>query len=292
MIMSIVPPRLYEKGLSLVVKGQPAIYGTIAKSLTTAEGGLSWKGKPKHSFLFLGPTGTGKTETAKCISEMIFGQEKMIIFDMGSYQLDDTLPDFVKAFSSKIKSIEGQGSSVILFDEIEKATNLIKTLLLSMLDEARFTTDNGEVIDLSRHYLIFTSNLGCKKIIDSKVSDFATIQRIALTEAEKFFNPEVLARFGTVVVFNLLPYLVQQEICISFLKQYLQNIVQGRKVTYKDDVIHFLLRHGIDERLGARPLKGCIEKHVGYALASTNTKGDGNLYVQDREIFFQPTPKE
>lgn len=284
--MITVPSHLYEKGLSLTVKGQPQIYNRIAKALHTAQSGISWQeGRAKHSFLFLGPTGVGKTETAKCINYMLFGiEQKLITFDMGNYQTPETVPLFIETFYEVVSAAP---PSVILFDEIEKAAEDITTLLLAMLDEGRFTA-NKKQISLQNHYLIFTSNLGCKAIIDTKQTDFATIERLARSEAEAYFRPEIVARFGTVMVFNLLQQDTQKEIAQLFLEQFLAKNRDVVRAAYSPEVISYLRQKGTNVRMGARPLKNCIEQYVGFALAN-RTSDSGCLVVENNTIVFQST---
>jgi ATP-dependent Clp protease ATP-binding subunit ClpA len=265
----LLPPPLFEKALRLSVRGQDHIAAPVAAALRVAAKDLCETGKPKHSFLFLGPTGVGKTETARTVAELVYGdKDALMTFDMGAFQTEEMVPEFTSSFFNRL-SARPEGA-VILLDEIEKGHASITTLLLAILDEGRFTAREG-TLHLDKYFLIFTSNLGCKAIIGMSESDISTIKRFAIAEAENYFRPEVVARFNTVEVFGLLSLPIQKEICIKFLESYLKLVEQRHflKITYKPNVVTFLINKGMDNRLGARPLKNAVRRYVGDAIADS-----------------------
>lgn len=279
-----LPPALFEKALKLSVRGQDHIAAPVATALKIVVKDLCENGKLKHSFLFLGPTGVGKTETAKTIAEILYGDKSALMtFDMGAFQTEDMIPEFTSSFYKRVSALpEG---AVILCDEIEKGHALLTTLLLAMLDEGRFTAREG-TLNLENCLLICTSNLGCKSIINMSQSDITTIKRFAISEAESFFRPENVARFNTVEVFGLLSQKIQKEICIKFLEGYIKTMEQRHsvKISYKPNVVTFLINKGMDNRLGARPLRNAVWRYVGEAISDSidflSGKG-GSLTVEN-----------
>ena len=260
-----IPAHLVSEAMRLSVKGQDHVIEDIAQLLSNGESGLSPKGRPKGSFLFLGPTGVGKTEITKCISEILYGHSDLNVFDMGRFP-DQSDGDLFKDEFKKLLDKVGTGN-LFLFDEIEKSHKTIVDLFLAMNDEARFVHRETEY-DLSESYLVCTSNLGCKEIIEMQESEISSIIRFAKKAATDYFRPEGLVRFKNISVFNLLGYDVQVAICKGMVNKYARFIKEKFNIdlTLTHDAILFLMDKGIDQRLGARPLLNVVEREIPAAM--------------------------
>jgi|GEM_PF-6640290 len=279
-----VPANLVAEALRLSVKGQDHVVPKIADLLINGESGYSPRGRPKGTFLFLGPTGVGKTEITKAMSEVLFGHSDLETFDMGRYPSQDNgdvFKDELAEFLSKsIKDGDVQG--LLLFDEIEKAHKTIVDLFLSITDEARFV-HKGTRYDLSKCYIVCTSNLGCKEIIEMKESDISSIERFAKKAASDYFRPEGLVRFKNISVFNLLGFDVQKIICRGMVNKYGRFLKKERNMELEmtNSAVLYLLNIGVDQRLGARPLLNVIEREIPKAIINMDLRE--NYDVNSRE---------
>lgn len=255
------------------IVGQDLAIQQISNAIARGESGLSMPGRPRGSFLLLGPTGVGKTETAKQTAQYLYGSldEGYEAIDMAEYQGEKSVDDWKRLVTGKV-SRRPQGG-ILLFDEIEKAYRDILLNLLQILDEARLSSE-GTTYNLSNWYIYCTSNLGCAEMINMKHSAYATIARTAKSAAEQYFRPEVVARFNAVAVFQLLPFAHQQQICSAMLDLYLRFVQErsGLEMLYVGAVVQFLLRKGFNRRLGARPLRNTIETEVALAVQNYHSQ--------------------
>jgi ATP-dependent Clp protease ATP-binding subunit ClpA len=247
--------------------GQDYPLKQISNGIARGESGLSMPGRPKATFLLLGPTGVGKTESAKQSAIYLYGslEEGYEVVDMAEYQGAEAVEDWKKLVTEKV-SKRPQGG-ILLFDEIEKAYRDILLNFLQILDEGRLSY-SGVPYDFSNWYLFFTSNLGCAEMINMKHSAYATIARTAKSAAENHLRPEVVARFSEVCVFQLLPFVHQQQICSAMMDVYLRFVHEraGLEILYEGGVVQYLLRKGFNRRLGARPLRNTIETEISLAV--------------------------
>lgn len=253
----------------------------VAHAVCRAELGFSKPDKPKSTFLFLGPTGVGKTETALSLAEFLFGDRRALHrFDMAEYQGRNALARFLG--ESKVsQGLLGDAidatpnGSIFLFDEIEKADRDFLTVFLAIMDAARVTMTNGSTKDLSTSYLVFTSNLGCARAIQMDEVPYSTMERVVTDEAKHFFRPETYARFKHPIVFQKLSYQTQAEICRTYLDAELAHVggaITRRigvpiQLTYDRSALSFLVDKGYSSLLGARPMQNAVEQHVGIVLS-------------------------
>jgi ATP-dependent Clp protease ATP-binding subunit ClpB len=245
----------------------------VVSALHRGELGLTTPNRPRGSFLFLGPTGVGKTELSLAFTDYVLRKDKLFRFDMSEYQTQESLCVLLGGRIGEIgllgMAVAKSATGTLLFDEIEKAHPRVLDVFLQILDAARVTMASGETLDLSGFYIVFTSNIAATEIINLQHSSFATMERHVLAKAQRTLRPELYARITEKLVFNRLSYDVQMEIArlhiareLSFLRD------KGFDLTLGDSVVSFLMQRGFHPRLGARPLRDTIEKHLRGAVAN------------------------
>jgi ATP-dependent Clp protease ATP-binding subunit ClpA len=274
---SISPERLehlrhLETYLHDQIRGQDHVIPRMVSALHRGELGLSTPGRPRASFLLLGPTGVGKTEISIAFTRYLLDNNKLFRFDMSEYQTQESLGVLLGARIGEVGLLglarSKSATGTLLFDEIEKAHPRVLDLFLQILDAARVTMASGETLDLSGFYIVFTSNIAAAEILNLQHSSFATLERHVLAKAQQTLRPELYARITEKLVFNRLNYDVQMEIArlhiareLSFLRD------RGFELTLGHPVVSFLIQHGFYPRLGARPLRDIIEKYLRAAVA-------------------------
>ncbi len=290
--------RQLQSHLSDRIRGQNHVIPRVVSALHRGELGLTTPHRPRGSFLFLGPTGVGKTELSLAFTDYLLGKDKLFRFDMSEYQTQESLGVLLGGRIGETgllgmvvaKSVTG----TLLFDEIEKAHPRVLDVFLQILDAARVTMASGETLDLSGFYIVFTSNIAAAEIINLQHSSFATMERHVLAKAQRSLRPELYARITEKLVFNRLNYDVQMEIArlhiareLSFLRD------KGFELALGHSVISFLMQRGFHPRLGARPLRDTVEKHLRGAVANAMLGGVGlcarELVVCDNELILQPS---
>ena len=262
-----------EPHLRSVIRGQNHIIPRVASVLQRGELGFTKSNRPRGSFLFLGPTGVGKTELALAFTRFLFGAENLLRFDMSEYQTQDRLAVLLGGKQGEEgtlgQAVKRLRKGTILFDESEKAHPRILDILLQILDAARITLATGETLDLSNFYIVLTSNLGAADVMQLQHAPFATMERHVLSRASRTFRPELFARITEKLVFARLTYDIQLEIAESMLTAELTFLAEkGIHLTAAPEVLPFLIQRGFHPHLGARPLRDIIEKHVRDAVAS------------------------
>jgi ATP-dependent Clp protease ATP-binding subunit ClpA len=280
------------------IRGQNHVIPRVVSALQRGELGLTTVGRPRSSFLLLGPTGVGKTELSLAFTEYLLGRDKLFRFDMSEYQTQESLCVLLGGRVGEIgllgmavaKSVTG----TLLFDEIEKAHPRVLDVFLQILDAARVTMASGETLDLGQFYIVFTSNIAAAEIINLQHSSFATMERHVLAKAQRTLRPELYARITEKLVFNRLNYDVQMEIArlhvareLSFLRD------KGFDLTLGHSVVSFLMQRGFHSRLGARPLRDTVERHLRGAVAAAMLEQVGSctreLVVCGNELVLQPS---
>jgi len=278
------------------IRGQDHVLQPIIAALRRGELGLTKPGRPKGSFLLLGPTGVGKTEATVVFTNHLFGCEKLFRFDMSEFQTQESIALLLggklgeRGFLGVVREKANEGT--ILFDEVEKAHPRVMDLFLQMLDAARLTVATGETLDFSGFYLVMTSNIGSAELLGLQHSSESTMERHVMTRAQQSLRPEVFARISEKLVFHRLSYEHQLEIAEKFLLReigFLETL--GYKLTVTDEVLPFLVRQGFHPKLGARPMRDAVERSIGVAVSQALLEGRAGSGCLDvdvaRGLFFR-----
>jgi ATP-dependent Clp protease ATP-binding subunit ClpA len=271
--------------LDSLIIGQTGATARISKAIQAAELGLSdVRDRPKASFLFLGPTGVGKTECAKRFTEYLFGSHSMIeLIFMNEYSSESRLEEFLNRLESAIR--RNTDGTTLLFDEIEKAHPRLIDLFLSLIEEGRLTTLGGDRVSLAGFYLVLTSNLGSGDLAKMENAPFTTLERVALAVASQTLRPELFARITERVVFRPLGLEVQKSIIEGLIAQkllILSDHFKKRLSVDRGPVTAFLLRAGYNRDQGARLLRQEVDRQFNNAslawTLSSRLPGEGKFY--------------
>ena len=267
------------------IRGQTQVLPRIISTVKRGELNLTKPGRPRGSFLLLGPTGVGKTETVVVLTNQIFGAQKLFRFDMSEFQTQESLGLLLgsrpgeKGFLGA--AYERTKTGTLLFDEVEKAHPRIMDVFLQMLDAARVTIATGETLDLSGFYIVMTSNIGSAELMTLQHSAESTLERHVLSRAQQSLRPEIFARITEKLVFHRLSYEHQLEIAAKFLEKEISFLTgRGCNIRVAESVLAFVVRKGFHPKLGARPMRDAAEKLVGDAVALAlllNGSADGCL---------------
>jgi ATP-dependent Clp protease ATP-binding subunit ClpB len=269
-----------EDELRRSVVGQEPALRAVANAIRLSRSGLKDPNRPLGSFLFLGPTGVGKTETAKTLARTLFDSEKnMLRFDMSEFMEEHSLAKMIGSPPGYVgydeggqltESVRRQPYSVVLFDEIEKAHPKVLNVLLQMLDDGRVTDSHGRTVSFTNAIIILTSNIGALEILQGVEHGMGPVELKRLVQAEilKFLRPELLNRIDETVVFNPLG----QEVIESIVRIQLASLQkrlakQELHMEIDDAVVAHLARVGWDPAFGARPLRRAIQEHLEVPLS-------------------------
>ncbi|MEQ8428650.1 MAG: ATP-dependent chaperone ClpB [Gammaproteobacteria bacterium] len=275
-----------EDALHQRVVGQDQAIKAVANAIRRSRAGLSDPQKPNGSFLFLGPTGVGKTELCKSLTEFIFDSEDaMIRIDMSEFMEKHSVARLIGAPPGYVgyeqggyltEAVRRRPYSLILLDEIEKAHNDVFNILLQVLDDGRLTDGHGRTVDFRNTVIVMTSNLGSNLIQEmTNDSDYDTMKEVVMHEVSQHFRPEFLNRIDEVVVFHAL--LQEQinaiaKIQLSRLRKRLAD--QEMSLEISDEAITHLGKTGFDPVYGARPLKRAIQDDIETPIAEKILSGE------------------
>lgn len=285
-----------ESELHKRVIGQDEAVTAVAKAIKRSRVGLKDPKRPIGSFLFLGPTGVGKTELSKALAETVFGTEDALIrVDMSEYMEKHSVSKLIGSPPGYVGFEEGgqlsekvrtNPYSVILFDEIEKAHSDVFNILLQVLDDGHITDSQGRKVDFKNTIIIMTSNTGAQGIIDPKQLGFVTstdaakehedMKKNVMDELKRTFKPEFLNRIDDIIVFHALQEKDVREIAALMLRE-LKNRVKVQmdiELKFTDHLKKYIFEKGYDKKYGARPLKRAIQTYVEDELAEAILRGD------------------
>jgi ATP-dependent Clp protease ATP-binding subunit ClpB len=266
------------------VIGQREAVEAVANAVRRSRAGLQDPNRPIGSFIFLGPTGVGKTETARALAEFLFDDEHaMVRLDMSEYMEKHAVARLIGAPPGYVGYEEGgqlteavrrRPYSVILFDEIEKAHTDVFNILLQILDDGRLTDSQGRTVDFRNTVIIMTSNIGSPLILESTGTDWAAVEAMVMDALRRHFRPEFLNRVDEVVVFHPLSQEdIEQIIGLQLVR--LEKMLADRKLTLEisPEARHILATEGYDPAFGARPLKRAIQRLIQNPLAIAVLEG-------------------
>lgn len=284
-----------ETELHKRVVGQEEAVSAVAKAIKRSRVGLKDPRRPIGTFLFLGPTGVGKTELSKALADVVFGSEDALIrVDMSEYMEKHSVSKLIGSPPGYVGFEEGgqlsekvrtNPYSVILFDEIEKAHSDVFNILLQVLDDGHITDSQGRKVDFKNTIIIMTSNTGAQRIIDPKQLGFVTVQddnkehedmkKNVMDELKRTFKPEFLNRIDDTIVFHALSEKNVRDIAGLMLKE-LKNRVQAQmdiELKFTDNMKKYIFEKGYDKKYGARPLRRAIQTYVEDELAEAILAG-------------------
>ena len=290
-----LPDILHER-----VIGQEEGVKAVSQAILRARAGLKDENRPIGSFIFLGPTGVGKTELAKALSESLFDTERnMIRIDMSEYMEKHSVSRLVGAPPGYVGNDDGgqlteavrrKPYSVILFDEIEKAHPDVFNILLQLLDDGRLTDNQGRTVDFKNTIVIMTSNIGSADLIDNMKDDGSIdpeVGEAVMAKLRASFRPEFINRIDDIILFS--PLTREQikgiiELSISGLRERLKDRDISLEIT--DSALEFIADEAYDPHYGARPIKRYLQQHVETEIAEGIIRGtilDGQKLVCDSD---------
>lgn len=288
-----------EKELHKRVVGQDEALQEVSDALRRARTGLTEAGRLIASFLFVGPTGVGKTETAKSLSAVYFGSEKaMVRLDMSEYQTPDSINRLIgpppgregyEEGGQLTEAVRRRPFTVILLDEIEKANKRILDVFLQLLDDARLTDGSGRTIDFSNTLVIATSNVGTRILVEEYEEDFSKLKPKVTTAINKHFRPEFLNRFTDIIVFHPLTKEQIEEITKLNLNSLTKKLEKKEiKVSINDELVKKIAKQGFSKQWGARELRRVIQEEIEEKVAKKILEGKikpGESYTLTSEFL-------
>jgi ATP-dependent Clp protease ATP-binding subunit ClpC len=308
-----------EEELHKRVISQNKAIGALSRAIRRSRAGLKSPKRPAGSFLFLGPTGVGKTEVARALAEFIFGSEKSLIrFDMSEFMEKHSVSKLIGSPPGYVGYEEGgqltervkrQPYSVILLDEIEKSHPDVYNILLQVFEDGQLTDGLGNTVDFKNTIIIMTSNLGARHLEKKSGMGFSApadsaipqkVEDMVMGEVKRAFNPEFLNRLDEVILFSPLTDNDLMQIVDLLVGQINQNLEAKQiKIHVGEDAKKYILEKTLGDRsFGARPLRRALQKYIEDPLAEAVIQGslprpaDLEIYLGENGIYCRPIPKE
>ncbi|TNF06524.1 MAG: AAA family ATPase [Bacillota bacterium] len=290
-----------EETLRKRVIGQDHALRLISDAIIRQRAGIKDEHRPIGSFLFLGPTGVGKTEVARSLADALFDSEHQIVrIDMSEYmesfsvsRLIGSPPGYVgyDEGGQLTEAVRRKPYSIVLFDEVEKAHPEVFNILLQILEDGRLTDSQGRTVDFKNTIIILTSNIGSEYLLSYDTDAQKRVMDLVKTK----FKPEFINRIDEIIIFNALNLNVQIEIAKKMLKDL--NVRLAEKniyITFDDQVHKYIIKHGFNDEYGARPLKRFIQRHIETLIAMQMIEGkviphaNYQMSVKDDTLIIEP----
>lgn len=264
-----------DKNLKKRVKGQDNSITLVSEAIIRARAGIKDPNRPIGSFIFLGPTGVGKTEIAKSLAFELFDDERhMIRIDMSEYMESHSVARLIGSPPGYVgyddggqltEAVRRNPYSIILFDEIEKAHKDVFNILLQILDDGRITDSQGRTVDFKNTIIIMTSNLGSEYILENNENS----NELVMNELHHTFKPEFLNRIDEIIIFNALSKEVVYEILEKIIKEVETRLDDKKiKLSLTDKAKEYIIENSYDEKYGARPIKRFVSRNIETLLAN------------------------
>ena len=296
------------------VVSQDRAISALARAIRRSRAGMKNPNRPVGSFLFLGPTGVGKTELAKALASALFGSDKALIrFDMSEYMEKHSVSKLIGSPPGYVGHEEGgqlteqvkrNPYSVLLLDEIEKAHFDVFNILLQVFEDGQLTDSHGNTIDFKNAIIIMTSNIGARYLVDRSQMGFSTkqdesqekVEELIMAEVKKLFNPEFLNRLDEVILFESLTEENLREIVELLLGQVNENVAAKEiKINLREEAKDWIIRKTCNDRAyGARPLRRAIQRYIEDSVAELIIEGKLKekqtltIYLEGDELYYRP----
>ncbi|MBR2833692.1 MAG: AAA family ATPase [Bacilli bacterium] len=263
-----------EENLQKRVKGQDAALHLVSDAIKRARAGIKDPNRPIGSFIFLGPTGVGKTEVAKSLAYELFDDERhMIRIDMSEYMESHSVARLIGSPPGYVgyddggqltEAVRRNPYSIVLFDEIEKAHKDVFNILLQILDDGRITDSQGRTVDFKNTIIIMTSNLGSEYILEGNENS----KSLVLNELKNTFRPEFINRIDEIIIFNSLPKEIVYSILNKIIKETEARLSDKKiKIELTEKALQYIVENAYDERYGARPIKRYVSRNIETLVA-------------------------
>ena len=296
-----------QDNLQEEVYGQDLALTEVVDKIIVAQAGLKSENKPIGSFVFMGPTGCGKTETAKALSKHL--GVKLLRFDMSEYQEKHSIskligspPGYVGFEENAgllITQIQENPNAVLLFDEVEKSHPDVSTVLLQMMDNGFITGSNGKQADCRNLILILTTNAGANEAEKNAIGFGSQEKDYNDKDLKKFFTPEFRNRLDGIITFNKLAKETMVKVVNKFVDELKAQVKDKNiKIKINKEAINWLIEKGFDSKMGARPLQRVIDKEIKRNLAkmmlfgALKNGGVASITIDGDQIMIVATPKE